>query len=353
MVVLASFSNKAIMTKAKAMYSKHLRTDQYRELMRRQSVSDIAAYLRDETQYGDVLNEINPSAIHRGQLENLLRESRFLQYGKLMRYNASSAKANYYHYFIAEIEVEQILRMVRLLNMGTPEQYVLQYPRFVERYINFRMDKMAKARNFDEMLEVLSGTPYERQLAGLRPRPKELIDYTRCETTLYNHYYTEIEETIRRYFHGKTRAQLNALFQTQVEVTNIRNIYRLKKYFPGADQEFFQKSLVSAWRRVPSADMENLAAAGDVDSFFTALNRSRYAKYFKPDDFRFIEYRVKNIRYQSAKRYLHFADDAPVAFTAYMILCELELGNIVSIIEGVRYNVDPEEIEKFLILSNG
>lgn len=349
--MLDHFSSNAIMAKAKAMYGSHLTVSQYRELMNKRGVPEIAAYLRSETQYGDVLKEINPGSIHRGQLENLLRESRFLQYRELMRYN-TAAKTDYYHYFIAEIEIEQILRMIRLLNMGTPGQYVLQYPRFVERYISFRMDRMAKARSFDDALEVLDGTSYPRQLTGLRPKPGELIDYTQCETTLYNHYYSEIEETVKRSFRGETRRQLNEIFQVQVELINIRNIYRLKKYFPNAAPDVFRKSFVSAWRRVPSRDMERLMDAEDETAFFAALNQSRYAKYFEPKDFEFIESRVKNIRYQSAKRHLHFTGGAPVAFTAYMTLCEIELGNIVSVIEGVRYNIAPAEIQKILILPN-
>jgi V/A-type H+-transporting ATPase subunit C len=349
--MLDNYSSNAIMTKAKAMYGSHLTMIQYRELMNKRSVSEIAAYLRSETQYGDVLKEINPGTIHRGQLEYLLRENRFLQYRELMRYN-TAANTAYYHYFIAEIEIEQILRMIRLLNMGTPEQYVLQYPRFVERYISFRMDRMAKAKSFDDMLEVLEGAPYPRQLAGLRPKPGELIDYTRCETALYNYYYATIEKTVRRCFRGETRNQLNGIFQVHVELINIRNIYRLKKYFPNASPDISQKSFVSAWRRVPSTDMERLMAAGGETDFFAAFNQSRYAKYFEREDFEFIESRIKSIRYQSAKRHLHFTSNAPVAFTAYMTLCEIELGNIVSVIEGVRYNVAPAEIQKILIMPN-
>jgi V/A-type H+-transporting ATPase subunit C len=135
-----------------------------------------------------------------------------------------------------------------------------------------------------------------------------------------------------------------------VDLINIRNIYRLIKYFPNAPPETFRKSFVSAWRRAPARDMELLTAVGDEASFFDALNQSRYAKYFQPSDFAFIEYRVKSIRYQSAKRHLHFTADAPVAFTAYMTLCEIELGNIVAVVEGARYNAAPEEIQKILIL---
>jgi V/A-type H+-transporting ATPase subunit C len=346
--MLTHFSSNAILTKTKAMYSGHLTKNQYQEMMHKQSVSEIAAYLRDETQYEDVLKEINPGTIHRGQLESLLRESIFLQYGKLMRYDTSYGK-DYFHYVISEIEIIQILMMIRLLNMGTPEQYVLQYQQFVERYINFRMSQMAKARSFDDMLDVLKDTPYAEQLAGLRPKPGEPIDYTQCENALFTRYYAEIEKVVNRRFRGATRKQLNEIFKTQVELTNIRNLYRLKKFFPNTPRDVLIRSCIPAWQHVPASDLKDLIDAKDVDSFILAVMRSRYAKYFEPGDFDFVEYRMKTVQYRLAKHLLHFADNAPVAFTAYRVLCVIELENIISVIEGVRYRSAPVKIQKILV----
>jgi V/A-type H+-transporting ATPase subunit C len=347
--MLSNFSGNAIMAKARAMYGSHLTMEHYQEMMRKQRVSDIAAYLRDETQYREVLEEVAPGAVHRGQLEYLLKESRFLQYRELMRYNTVKGK-RYFHYFIAEIEIEQILRMIRLLNMGAPEQYVLQYPRFVERYIRFPMDEMAKVKDFDGMLKVLEETPYARLLVKLRPQPGAPIRYTQCEIALFAYHYHETETIVNRYFRGRARAQLQAYFRTHVELINIRNMYRLKKYFPHTARDMIQASFISAWRRVPDTDMERLMAAEDMDAWITALYRSRYGSFFEPGDDGFIEYRLDCVRYRLAKRYLHFAGDAPVAFTAYMTLCEIELGNIISVIEGIRSQIAPEEIQKMLIL---
>lgn len=41
---------------------------------------------------------------------------------------------------------------------------------------------------------------------------------------------------------------------------------------------------------------------------------------------------------------------APVTIYAFMKLCDIEVGNIVHIIEGVRYDVDPAMLEGKLII---
>ncbi len=78
--MLKSFSNKAIATKARAMYGARVTAADCEELVKKRSVGEVAAYLRDNTHYREVLTQVDPSAIHRGQLENFLRSLSYIQY---------------------------------------------------------------------------------------------------------------------------------------------------------------------------------------------------------------------------------------------------------------------------------
>lgn len=49
--MLASLSNKAILTKARAMYGSRLTEEDYRELTHKYSVGEAVAYLKKETHY--------------------------------------------------------------------------------------------------------------------------------------------------------------------------------------------------------------------------------------------------------------------------------------------------------------
>ena len=102
--MLRSFSNKAIATKARAMYGARVTQADYEELMKKRTVGDAAAYLRDNTHYREVLGQIDPAAIHRGQLEHLLRSLRYIQYQRLIAYNFGQQKLYRYLYFREEIQ---------------------------------------------------------------------------------------------------------------------------------------------------------------------------------------------------------------------------------------------------------
>lgn len=347
--MLTSFSNKAIMTKAMSMYGKRMTNEQYMELLHKKTVAEIAAYLRDETGYSEALKGIQPTAIHRGQLEILLRKERFSRYLRLIHYD-NSRNDSYYRYLIIEIEIEQILQMVQLLNSNRAEEYITQYPAFLEHSSRVNLMELAKVRSFDDLLRVLGDTPYGKLIMQCRPLGDELIDYTKCEVILMSYYYQHVEDIIDQSFRGKTRVHLHEIFQTHLELINISTVYRMKKFFPEIKPENIAKCILPVWKRIPQKELDRLIAAPTAEDFLAEIAASPFAKFVGSDDFTFIEYSTSCINYHMSRRYLRFATDAPTVFTAYMSLCRIELGNITTIIEGVRYGVPPSEIKKMLIL---
>ena len=347
--MLSSFSDKAIMTKAMSMYGKRITEEQYLELLHKKSVAEIAAYLRDETGYAAALSGIQPTAIPRGQVELLLRKERFSRYLRLIHYD-NNQKDSYYRYLVMEVEIEQILQMVQLLNSGRAGEYIVQYPGFLGHITSFDLMALARVRSFDDLIAVLADTVYGRLLLNCRPRAGQPISYTRCEVILGAYFYKHIEDVIDQNFRGKIRLHLHEIFQTHLELLNIGTIYRIKKYFPQTPREKVVKCIYPMWKRIPEEELNRMLDAVTAEEFLDAVAASPYSRYVGSDDFTFIEYHTDCINYHMSRRFLRFATDAPTAFTAYMSLSRIELSNLTTIIEGVRYGVAPSEIKKMLIL---
>ena len=346
--MLAEFSSKAVMTKAKALYGKRLTPEMYHELIRKRSVAEVAEYLRDETAYSEALASVQPASVHRGQLENMLAKVRFDRYLRLVHFLDTGAE-DYYHYLIIEFEVDQILEVTRLLNSGRAGEYITQYPEYLQRSMCFSMMDMARARSFDDMAEVLHGTRYYGLVLGCRPRPGELIDYTWLESVLKGWYYGYMQGVIDKSFTGSTRRELHDIFDTIIELHNIAVVCRLKQYFPSSTPEYIKSVLMPHWNRIPDRVLDPMLHAAGADEFRRALAASPYARFLGSQDFVFIEYSGACISCHLYKRYLRSTTSAATAFTAYLALSEYELQNIISIVEGIRYGVEAEEIEKLLV----
>ena len=112
---MTSLSANAITTKAKAMYGRRLRSEDYHALVHKKSVAEIAAYLKNETDYASTFANVKESEIHRGDLEALLKKDMFERGCKLAHY-ADGKDKELYEIGIFKSEIDLILGKLRLFN---------------------------------------------------------------------------------------------------------------------------------------------------------------------------------------------------------------------------------------------
>ena len=106
--MLSSLSSNVVLAKARAKYGKRLKEKDYRNLLDCKSVAEVAAYLKANTDYHDVLTGINEYDIHRGQLEVLIKQKLFYNLSSFVRYELSVGE-QLADYVIARAEIEEIL----------------------------------------------------------------------------------------------------------------------------------------------------------------------------------------------------------------------------------------------------
>ena len=70
-----SLSSNALCAKAKAMYGGRLNKNVYLDLTRKQTIGEVVSYLKSQTSYADALKDINIRHVHRGQIEDFLKEN--------------------------------------------------------------------------------------------------------------------------------------------------------------------------------------------------------------------------------------------------------------------------------------
>ena len=125
---MKALSSNAVATKAKAMYGKRLRKEDYQELLRKRSVNEVAAYLKNETAYSDILDGVRENAIHRSQLEHLLKKDLYLKSQRLANF-AGVGHRQFYDYLIRLAEIDQILNCIHALEGIDREGYLASISR--------------------------------------------------------------------------------------------------------------------------------------------------------------------------------------------------------------------------------
>ncbi len=345
--MLTSFSSNAITAKARAIYGHRLTNNNYTELLRLRSVSDVATYLKTNTSYSAYLKGINEMQIHRGQLENLLNRSRFEKYFSLCHYDFTKDKG-FYRYVISNAEISVILRAIMSLNSGSPEELIITLPSFMQEYACFDFMELSKIKCFNDLLNVLEKTQYKNVLKRFSA-PNGTINFSDCELALKTHYYKMIFSFIDKYYKGKTKKELYEIVLIEIELLNLSLIYRLKRHFKKPAEEI-KLQLLPFYYKINKRVLETLLESQNKQHFIDNMRLRAYNSNMKNVDFNYIEDYTKRLKYIINRKLIRFSTNAPISFYALMSLIQIEIENTIIIIEGIRYQDSPSEIQKLLIL---
>ena len=343
------FSANVILAKARAMYGNSLKVKDFNELLHCHSVSEVAAYLKNSTAYASVLAEINESTIHRGHLEMLIRRKAFNDYAALGRYDIMIGM-NLSLYLLQRIEIEQIIACLRYMSAGHASEFFFSMPMYFASHTRLDLPKMSHCASFAELLEALAHTKYHDVLAPLAPKEEGRIRLTEIENALYtqltNTMYSLIAQTPRG-----MREELTNLFGAQVDAQNVTRILRLKRYFQ-AKPAFIRENLLPGGRCLSPKVIDSMVEAPTADAVLDIFRSTALGRRIPPDQREFIHDLDHRAPYFNARKHIHYSIHPLVVLLSYVMLTDVEVDDIINIIEGIRYGLDPDQIRPMLVLAN-
>lgn len=346
--MLDSLSTKATVAKIHAMHGKMLKVSDYNELLAKHSVNEVGEYLKKTSRYKDLLAGMDSNTMHRGLLEVLIRRNNFDTYVRLCKFQRLD-KQKFYKFDILYEEVQQILSCILHINAGNSENFIQSLPSYLIKHASFDMIELAKCSSFEDLLKVLKNTTYFNILKDVEVNERGHVSVLKCEGLLRTNYYKNLFEIVNKSYHGKVRDNLKNSIYTEIDLINFTNAYRMKTYYNATPDEIKDKML-DFYGKISKNNMFKFYDTADKDKMIELFGKTLYARQIGGIDPEIVEHSIMMIRYKSAKRALQNAQEAPVAIYTFFLLCEVEKQNLISIIEGIRYNVDPTNIEKLLII---
>lgn len=344
-------SENATVVKARAIYGKSLKYNDYVELISKKKVTEAAEYLKKNTYFSDALSNIDTTTIHRGFLESVLHKAYFDRYESLCRFQHLEEKP-FFNFLTVRSEMRELLKALLYLNNDNNDIYIESMHAHMIEKSSIDLMELAKASNFKEVLNVLKHTPYYDVLKSIKPDSSGNIPYTKCEVKLRTYYLKWMLESAEKVVHGKSRKSLCDQINVQIDIINLINAYRMKKYF-NADITTLEKYTLPFYGRLSKEKQSALFETESVEEYLRMLSQTSYGrkmKQFSEDmDSAQFEKELTSIRYDMAKRALMFSQDAAVSLYSLMYLLEVELDNIINIIEGIRYNKSVSYIENLIV----
>ncbi len=345
--MMSATTSYAVLTKARAKYGKFLTARDYDGILACQSVPEVMVYLKSHTHFAAALEELTERDAHRGRLEALLRQYQFREFDSLCRYD-SSVSAGLSRYVVAKSEVEQIVRFMVLLNAKSPEEFIFQFPAFLSKHTEIDFNKMANARSYDELIAVLDHTPYDDILRQFSPDDKGRIPVSDIENRLYAYIVRFVLDYINKRTGGSERRELTRIFTSINDYSTISRIIRLKRYYHMSPEDI-KTNIASEQSGLGASTIDRMCRAETAEEVVRIVQGTRYGKLLQKDDSEYNRDIGPRGQYQMSKKYLHLSDNPSVVMISFMFLSEAELTDVICMIEGIRYQVDPKIIRSMLL----
>ncbi len=338
-------SYSGIATKTRAMRGKLLTREDYASLAELKSVADAVTYLRQHTAYGGLLKEVTESRLHRGVVEELLLRSLYEDFNKIY-YFCNLKQRRVLELYFCKYEIQMLKSKLRSIFNPVDEEELAAEIREFQGYSGIDREKLVEASSIPELTEALKRTPYYdvfRQLA--QGGEKALFDY---EMALDLFYFSNIWSKKEKLLKGKERAMFTKVYGSQIDMLNMMWIYRAKNYYQIPPAGIFTLVIPISYR-LKKDQVIRMASAENEKQLYAAVQETYYGRRYKE-----LKERDLELLYRQSVRDIYHGEKrrnpySMTAVTAYLFDKEQEIDQITTLLECIRYGVEPGETLKYIL----
>ena len=329
-----------IAAKIRAMESKLLKPEQFKEIANMTSVPEIVDYLRRNTAYAEALSPLEDDQLHRGNVEKLLIQSFYHDYTKIYRF-CGQKQRRFMRLLIKPYEIELINYCLRIVINHYRQPFDLNYKKaFFDRYSQISIEKLITSRTTDELIENLDGTEYYAPLKKLKDSQNvTLYDY---DLTLNLYYFTSIWKEQKKRLKKDDLELFKRDCGSQIDLLNLQWIYRAKKYYNMKPADIYLL-LIPIHYKISTDLVKELVEAPGLEEFQAAASRTSYARHYNFQQNLTIEQ-----MYSECLNYLYTVDRrrnpySIAAVNTYLFRKGEELKKLTTAMECIRYSLTPGE----------
>lgn len=337
----------ALSGKTKAMYGKLLHFDDYMELIKKRNIRDVVSYLKYDTHYKAVLFDVDENNIHRGHLENVLRHDLINDYTKLLRFTSGNLK-KFVDLMYIKIEVESLKLIFRVFEAGHAHEASLEDSLlFMAKCDKVNIPRLALSKNLEEFLAGLKNTIYYDVLRPFASEDNKTRLFS-MEMALDLFYIRSLQNCYKNLLDSVDCAIVREFTGLESDIYNIFWLYRSKSFYK-IDEEVIKSYTLPLIYKLKRSTLNDLIKAKNFEEFIEILRGTSYGFLFEGQNQLLYEHNYMEFIYRAYRIRFRTQPFTIASIVAYIRMKEMELSNIISIIEGIRYNLGEDNIRKFLV----
>lgn len=326
----------AINSKVKALMGKKLSRDQYLKLLKCKDFKSTVKVLKEETNYGELLEGYNLEKIHRGNLEIILDKHYVSIYSKFINYFHGEYRKLIKALFLRwEIEDLKVIIRGKYLGRSKDEIENKLIARSSLNTINY--DYLLALKNVEEVVEGLKGSLYYKSLKNLAKATSEKGLF-RIETELDFVYFSSVRRELK-HLDNENKEVGYSIIGLETDLLNLGWIYRGKTFYKIPPEELFNYTINNGYK-LSKENLRKLCYVNNMVDFHALIEKTPYAYIYEKDDSNLIEKREREFQKKYFKKFLRENETNISMVMSYLMVYRIEMKDVISIIEEKKYAID-------------
>jgi len=333
----------AVNTKTRVLKSRLLSNRDYINLMQLDNVNEQIDYLKNNTVYGKVLEDVDELDYDIQRIEINLKRYLIIQMEKIIRYFTGEYK-EFYKTLLLRYEIEDLKLYLRAIER---KEEIPNVACFFLNHSTFNCNKLQNVGNLGEFIDGLKGTIYYDILAPYKDEegPKTIFY---MEMNLDRLYFNQLKAKCKK-LRKADREAFEYTLGENIDLLNIEWIYRGIKFYNLLPEELINY-LLPHGLEFNYKDLKKMCYS-DIDTLKEIVLKSKYSFLFdtKKDVELFMERRIERYLYFKFKSLFKKGHLNILITIAYFHLLEFEIRDIISMLEAKRYGFTLEDTINYLV----
>ena len=326
----------SIYAKLKGMYARKIKSPQKEELLKQTSTAQVVALLKSfDPQFKEL--EQNPE---RSNIEILLDNILIEEIQKIIRMLNKKDKEVFLQ-FLSIYEIKCIKSVFRkLLANSTLQDETGEVKNWTSK-IFIHLVGLEKVTDYESLCNLLRKTRYYNIFANYAV--SQDLPIFEIENSLDRTYFKNMMKYAKNY-----NKNLEDKIGKQIDLNNVIWIYRIKKYYCFS-KEKIRASLIDLCYRLKKSELEALVQSQTTNEMIEILKKTYYAKYIDFNELESLKDKIEQYEYHQDKKIWGGSIFDISMIYSYLDMIEKENNDILNIVEGIRYHLNYEEIQKKLV----
>ncbi len=328
--------------KIKAMKGHLFNHGNYSELSALKSVDEIGRFLTASPSYGSAFAGFGDRLLTRHDIEDKILISLSVEFKRIYNFISDFNVRRFLDAFFLSHEINLLKQLLCLVYDKQPITYSLSELGTLFGYLKgIDIEKLKASKDVFEFVESLRHTEFYSMLANVYTEGASVFN---LEMQLDLYYYMRLSKFSKMHLFGENKLVMDRVVGVEVDLRNIMWIYRFKNFYD-IDRGRIYSYLVPINYRLNPGDITRLVECKSSEQLLATLNDTYYKNLCGAGDAPLNIERIcrdKMRRVYTETKIMHPHSLAVAA--EYLFLKDLEIKNIITLLEGVRYKLDAKEI---------